>query len=110
MSDEQVKKCPFCAEEIKFDAIVCRFCGRDLDQGQTSRMIAVEATKKKFKKHTVIAIALVVVGFILIMSGMSTAFSGDAAGAVKFTMGFFLLIIGCIWGLVNRIRIWWDRG
>ncbi|TVR94393.1 MAG: zinc ribbon domain-containing protein [Spirochaetaceae bacterium] len=24
------KKCPFCSELIKVDAVVCRFCGRDL--------------------------------------------------------------------------------
>ena len=30
VKSEGMRKCPFCAEEVKSEATVCRFCSRDL--------------------------------------------------------------------------------
>jgi len=64
--ENDTKKCPYCAEIIKAEAVVCRFCGRDLVAQRSSNVSAPAVnTEPQKKKRSGIVWLLVVIGLLL---------------------------------------------
>jgi hypothetical protein len=69
------KQCPFCAEDIKAAAIVCKHCGRDLQPVLTSELLAAPVAPPQPKPSASKRLVTLVFYLVVAFAGLTLLFA-----------------------------------
>jgi len=99
-------KCPDCGTEVSDKAEKCPKCHCPIaNTGKEEKPQVVELTSKKLKLQMIWAILLIPFGLIVIFLGTL----GKNFNSIILFIGFLMMIIGAIWAIIIKTKIWWHH-
>ncbi len=98
--------CSDCGASVSDRAPACLKCGAPIDArgpGRAPTPVVTELTSKRLKFQTLLAAVTIVIGFVVIMN------SGASGNVGSSVIGTLMLLVGLVWLVITRIRIWWNH-
>jgi len=99
--------CPDCGNQVSDKAPSCPKCACPISQPVFSgnpRSQVIELTGKKYKSWKLIAVALIILGFVTAIASM-----GSNQGGPGIFAGF-AVTCGLVLYIVSRVAAWWNHG
>ena len=95
-------KCSECGNQVSSSAASCPKCGTPIaSEGIRTPLATIQRTSKTLKMQGCLGGVLFCIGVGVLVYGISTG--------TGMVVGIALTLIGIVWSLITRIRIWWHH-
>lgn len=72
--------------------------------------VTIEKTKKALKVQQLLGLLCIVIGIAMVGAGISAQEPGSREPSRLVMIGSPLFVLGLVWRIVTRVRIWWHHG
>lgn len=100
-------KCPECGTQVSTAASACPKCGAPIaTPGIGTPLSTIQQTSKRLKVHIIFSSLAFWIGLIWFLVAINSESQPPSAPS---PIPVFLFLIGAIWFLVTKFRIWWHH-
>ena len=99
-------KCEECGNQVSTAATACPKCGNPIgSEGIGTPLTTTQLTSKRLKIHIIFSALAFWIGLIWFICG----FAADQNNPSPSPVAVILLIVGMVWYIITKIRIWWHH-
>lgn len=105
-------KCPECGTEVSDKAEKCPKCAYPINTQIKDKVQTIELTSKKYKGQLVLSVLLLSLGLFISLAAAGLAATGGGGTTLQALLAFIgipLMVVGLIWYIITKIRIWWHH-